>query len=130
MYDIVVIAIIYSYSTNSFHNLCWQNEFFHDISRLPLFLAGGCLIFCTVASFGICFDCNLSFLALRETQQRIRELAHFGGFLDSEYLKRSLMKEFQQMESWYAFSVFSSHLSMICAIELINIHRLEQWIYF
>ncbi|XP_022847559.1 anaphase-promoting complex subunit 4 [Olea europaea var. sylvestris] len=36
-----------------------------------------------------------------ETQQRIRELAHFGGFLDSEYLKRSLMKEFQQMESCF-----------------------------
>ncbi|KAL2495099.1 Anaphase-promoting complex subunit 4 [Forsythia ovata] len=36
-----------------------------------------------------------------ETKQRIQELAQFGGFLDSEYLKRTLMKEFQQMESCF-----------------------------
>ncbi|XP_054802948.1 anaphase-promoting complex subunit 4 isoform X2 [Prosopis cineraria] len=33
-----------------------------------------------------------------ETLERIRELVQFGGFADSEYLKRTLAKEFQQME--------------------------------
>ncbi|KAL8463081.1 hypothetical protein ACS0TY_033921 [Phlomoides rotata] len=37
-----------------------------------------------------------------ETMQRVAELAYFGGFLDSEYLKRTLATEFQQLESWYA----------------------------
>ncbi|KAG6420642.1 hypothetical protein SASPL_117177 [Salvia splendens] len=36
-----------------------------------------------------------------ETKQRVTELAHFGGFSDSEYLKRTLAKEFQQMESCF-----------------------------
>ncbi|KAL2475420.1 Anaphase-promoting complex subunit 4 [Abeliophyllum distichum] len=36
-----------------------------------------------------------------ETKQRIQELVQFGGFLDSEYLKRTLMKEFQQMDSCF-----------------------------
>ncbi|KAA8515340.1 hypothetical protein F0562_018430 [Nyssa sinensis] len=36
-----------------------------------------------------------------ETMQRVRELVHFGGFLDSEYLRRTLAKEFQQMESCF-----------------------------
>ncbi|KAF3972333.1 hypothetical protein CMV_004143 [Castanea mollissima] len=31
--------------------------------------------------------------------QRVKELVHFGGFLDCEYLRRTLAKEFQQMES-------------------------------
>ncbi|KAL8463067.1 hypothetical protein ACS0TY_033904 [Phlomoides rotata] len=34
-----------------------------------------------------------------ETMQRVAELAYFGGFLDSEYLKRTLATEFQQLES-------------------------------
>lgn len=34
--------------------------------------------------------------------QKIKELAHFGGFLDTAFLKRTLAEEFQQMESWYA----------------------------
>ncbi|KAB1221901.1 Anaphase-promoting complex subunit 4 [Morella rubra] len=34
-----------------------------------------------------------------ETMQRVKELVHFGGFVDSEYLRRKLTKEFQQMES-------------------------------
>ncbi|KAL8463068.1 hypothetical protein ACS0TY_033905 [Phlomoides rotata] len=34
-----------------------------------------------------------------ETMQRVTELAYFGGFLDSEYLKRTLATEFQQLES-------------------------------
>ncbi|KAJ7946905.1 Anaphase-promoting complex subunit 4 [Quillaja saponaria] len=34
-----------------------------------------------------------------ETMQRVRELVQFGGFSDCEYLKRTLAKEFQQMES-------------------------------
>ncbi|XP_057748583.1 anaphase-promoting complex subunit 4 [Arachis stenosperma] len=33
-----------------------------------------------------------------ETMQRIRELVQFGGFSDTEYLRRTLAKEFQQME--------------------------------
>ncbi|KAF7803543.1 anaphase-promoting complex subunit 4 [Senna tora] len=33
-----------------------------------------------------------------ETMQRVKELVHFGGFSDPEYLKRTLAKEFQQME--------------------------------
>ncbi|XP_007025788.2 PREDICTED: anaphase-promoting complex subunit 4 isoform X2 [Theobroma cacao] len=34
-----------------------------------------------------------------ETLQRVRELVHFGGFSDCEYLRRTLSEEFQQMES-------------------------------
>lgn len=45
-------------------------------------------------------DINL-FSTSRETKQRVTELAYFGGFSDSEYLKRTLAKEFQLMESWY-----------------------------
>ncbi|KAL0310674.1 UNVERIFIED_CONTAM: Anaphase-promoting complex subunit [Sesamum angustifolium] len=37
----------------------------------------------------------------RETKQRVRELVHFGGFSDSDYLKRTLAKEFQQLESCF-----------------------------
>ncbi|XP_020222654.1 anaphase-promoting complex subunit 4 [Cajanus cajan] len=33
-----------------------------------------------------------------ETMQRVRELVHFGGFTDTEYLRRTLAKEFQLME--------------------------------
>ncbi|KAI6704977.1 hypothetical protein NL676_007939 [Syzygium grande] len=33
-----------------------------------------------------------------ETMQRVRELLQFGGFGDTEYLRRTLAKEFQQME--------------------------------
>lgn len=40
---------------------------------------------------------------VRETMQRVKELVHFGGFLDCEYLRRTLAKEFQQMESRYFF---------------------------
>ncbi|KAK1583929.1 hypothetical protein Q3G72_028261 [Acer saccharum] len=34
-----------------------------------------------------------------ETMQKIRELVQFGGFSDCNYLQRTLLKEFQQMES-------------------------------
>ncbi|GKV41272.1 hypothetical protein SLEP1_g48828 [Rubroshorea leprosula] len=34
-----------------------------------------------------------------DTMQRVRELVDFGGFSDCEYLRRTLAKEFQQMES-------------------------------
>lgn len=34
-----------------------------------------------------------------ETMERVQELAHFGGFTDLDYLRRTLAKEFQQMES-------------------------------
>ncbi|CAH9112273.1 unnamed protein product [Cuscuta epithymum] len=33
-----------------------------------------------------------------ETLQRIKELSHFGGFLDTGFLKRTLAEEFQRME--------------------------------
>ncbi|KAK4786986.1 hypothetical protein SAY86_010819 [Trapa natans] len=33
-----------------------------------------------------------------ETKQRVRELIQFGGFLDAEFLERTLAKEFLQME--------------------------------
>ncbi|KAL3519652.1 hypothetical protein ACH5RR_017801 [Cinchona calisaya] len=36
-----------------------------------------------------------------DTMQRIKELAHFGGFSDSEFLKRTLAEEFQQMVSCF-----------------------------
>ncbi|KAI5656969.1 hypothetical protein M9H77_25762 [Catharanthus roseus] len=36
-----------------------------------------------------------------ETMERIKELSHFGGFSDSEYLKRTLVEEFQQMQSCF-----------------------------
>lgn len=35
--------------------------------------------------------------------ERVQELAFFGGFTDFDYLRRTLGKEFQQMESWYSF---------------------------
>ncbi|CAN0852724.1 Anaphase-promoting complex subunit 4 [Linum grandiflorum] len=34
-----------------------------------------------------------------ETMQRVQELVHYGGFSDTEYLRRTLAKEFEQMES-------------------------------
>ncbi|KAJ9690302.1 hypothetical protein PVL29_012784 [Vitis rotundifolia] len=34
-----------------------------------------------------------------ETMQKIKELVQLGGFSDSEYLRRTMAKEFQQMES-------------------------------
>ncbi|XP_052203528.1 anaphase-promoting complex subunit 4 [Diospyros lotus] len=42
-----------------------------------------------------------------ETMKRVRELVQFGGYLDTEYLQRTLAKEFQQMESCFkeAFEV-------------------------
>lgn len=36
-----------------------------------------------------------------ETMQRIKQLEHFGGFSDLEYLKRTLSQEFQQMEACF-----------------------------
>ncbi|XP_045824082.1 anaphase-promoting complex subunit 4 [Trifolium pratense] len=33
-----------------------------------------------------------------ETAERVRELVQFGGFSDTEYLRRNLAKEFQQLE--------------------------------
>ncbi|KAG5622681.1 hypothetical protein H5410_007899 [Solanum commersonii] len=36
-----------------------------------------------------------------ETMERIKQLAHFGGFSDLEYLKRTLSQEFQQMEACF-----------------------------
>lgn len=36
-----------------------------------------------------------------ETMERVQELAHFGGFTDLDYLRRTLAKEFQQMESCF-----------------------------
>ncbi|KAI7725973.1 hypothetical protein M8C21_031826 [Ambrosia artemisiifolia] len=36
-----------------------------------------------------------------ETMERVQELAHFGGFTDFDYLRRTLAKEFQQMESCF-----------------------------
>lgn len=44
--------------------------------------------------------------------ERIKQLAHFGGFSDLEYLKRTLSQEFQQMEAWYIFSLFFSLLDL------------------
>ncbi|KAF5943733.1 hypothetical protein HYC85_017810 [Camellia sinensis] len=42
-----------------------------------------------------------------ETMKRVKELVQFGGFLDTGYLRRTLAKEFQQMESCFkqAFEV-------------------------
>lgn len=34
-----------------------------------------------------------------ETEQRVRDLVQFGGFSDCQYLRRTLAKEFQHMES-------------------------------
>lgn len=49
-----------------------------------------------------------------ETMQRIKELAHFGGFSDLEYLKRTLSQEFQQMEACFkgAFEMPFSTISV------------------
>ncbi|PPD67345.1 hypothetical protein GOBAR_DD35774 [Gossypium barbadense] len=37
-----------------------------------------------------------------ETLQRVKELVHFGGFSDCDFLRRTLAEEFKQMESRYA----------------------------
>lgn len=42
-------------------------------------------------------DCDIEIEL--ETMQNAKELVHFGGFLDCEYLRRTLAKEFQLMES-------------------------------
>ncbi|KAK6133393.1 hypothetical protein DH2020_032857 [Rehmannia glutinosa] len=36
-----------------------------------------------------------------ETKQRVRELTHFGGFSDCEYLRRTLAEEFLQLQSCF-----------------------------
>ncbi|KAJ8761689.1 hypothetical protein K2173_004465 [Erythroxylum novogranatense] len=36
-----------------------------------------------------------------ETMQRVKDCVQFGGFSDSEYLQRTVAKEFQQMESCF-----------------------------
>lgn len=41
---------------------------------------------------------------LRETMQSVRDLVNFGGFSDCNYLRRTLLKEFQLLESRYRFS--------------------------
>ncbi|KAE8664502.1 Anaphase-promoting complex subunit 4 [Hibiscus syriacus] len=53
-----------------------------------------------------------------ETVQTVRELVHFGGFADCEYLRRTLAEEFKQMESSFkeAFLMPSTTISrkMLC----------------
>ena len=40
--------------------------------------------------------------------QKIKELVQLGGFSDSEYLRRTMAKEFQQMASRFPSFCFSS----------------------
>lgn len=60
----------------------------------------------------------------RETMQRVKELVHFGGFLDCEYLWRTLAKEFQQMESRYFF-LAPFHFHQIVVLILVSFYDLE-----
>ena len=60
----------------------------------------------------------------RETMQRVKELVHFGGFLDCEYLRRTLAKEFQQMESRYFF-LAPFHFHQIVVLILVSFYDLE-----
>lgn len=61
--------------------------------------------------------------------QRVRELVQFGGFTDCDYLKRTLVKEFQQMESRYKcllplLSTFSPKYMFLIS-ENLNDARME-----
>lgn len=49
----------------------------------------------------------------RETMQRVKELVHFGGFSDPDYLKRTLAKEFQQMELRYFVTFFIALINRV-----------------
>lgn len=49
------------------------------------------------------FKKNRLLSSFRETLQRVKELVHFGGFSDCNFLRRTLVEEFKQMESRYAF---------------------------
>ncbi|PON50410.1 Anaphase-promoting complex subunit [Trema orientale] len=57
-----------------------------------------------------------------ETMQRVKELSHFGGFSDCEYLRRTLAKQFHQMESSFneAFLMpFTSISRKILCVDLL-----------
>ncbi|XP_071930420.1 anaphase-promoting complex subunit 4 isoform X1 [Coffea arabica] len=65
-----------------------------------------------------------------ETMQRIKELAHFGGFSDSEYLKRTLAEEFQLMVCCFneAFDVpFATMSKKILCKDLFPLFPLESF---
>ncbi|KAK6154689.1 hypothetical protein DH2020_008937 [Rehmannia glutinosa] len=47
------------------------------------------------------FNRILSSVVQQETKQRVRELTHFGGFSDCEYLRRTLAEEFLQLQSCF-----------------------------
>ncbi|KAF5475597.1 hypothetical protein F2P56_007389 [Juglans regia] len=47
-----------------------------------------------------------------ETMQRVKELVNFGGFLDCEYLRRTLAKEFQLMESSFSEAFQMPHCTI------------------
>ncbi|XVF27726.1 hypothetical protein REPUB_Repub14bG0133400 [Reevesia pubescens] len=51
-----------------------------------------------------------------ETLQRVRELVHFGGFSDCEYLRRTLAEEFQQMESSFKEAFLMPFTTISCKI--------------
>ncbi|KAF4386907.1 hypothetical protein F8388_006862 [Cannabis sativa] len=57
-----------------------------------------------------------------ETMQRVKELSHFGGFSDCDYLRRTLAKQFHQMESSFkeAFLMpFTSISRKILCVDLL-----------
>lgn len=63
-----------------------------------------------------------------ETMERVQELAHFGGFSDFDYLRRTLAKEFQQMESCFkeAFKMpFTTISKKILCQNLLPFFRVE-----
>jgi hypothetical protein len=90
-----------------------MNYFWHYFSRKPFHFAADVCMHNCILGFQICqYVFAVSMLVFkqsdvakffRETMQRVKELAHFGGFLDCEYLRRTLAKEFQLMESRYSF---------------------------
>lgn len=54
------------------------------------------------------------YYSFRDTMRRIEELVKFGGFTDTEYLRRSLAREFEQLCERYMTKAYydAQHLFM------------------
>ncbi|PPS00721.1 hypothetical protein GOBAR_AA19941 [Gossypium barbadense] len=65
-----------------------------------------------------------------ETLQRVKELVHFGGFSDCDFLRRTLAEEFKQMESRYAFLSLARDASTSVSSYLTHEHGFIDYISF
>ncbi|KAF8389342.1 hypothetical protein HHK36_026036 [Tetracentron sinense] len=65
-----------------------------------------------------------------DTMQRVRELVQFGGFSDTEFLRRTLAKEFEQLESSFkeAFLMpFTTISKKILCEDLLPLFPIPSW---